>query len=161
MHCLGASCCGLRGHGCNLWPMGESVALVALVLPCGLLVCNRTAAYSTSLALRCRFETGNRPADGCWSLQGLPIVLRSRGSQPPSVLPEAIPKRKPCKTRRMRRKSNRPQGQPESRKTKTCATRDGRDACKAPWGGKGRDRGHAKVRNWFHAKITNCFQLFV
>ena len=52
MHCLGASWCGLRGRGCNLWSMGEHVALV---LPCGLLVCHRTAAYTTSLALWCRF----------------------------------------------------------------------------------------------------------
>ena len=55
MHCLGAWWCGLRGRGCNLWPMGERVAFVALVLHCGLLVCYKTAAYTTSLALRCRF----------------------------------------------------------------------------------------------------------
>ena len=48
MHCLGASWCGLRGLGCKLWCMGECVALV---LPCGLLVCYGTAAYTTSLAL--------------------------------------------------------------------------------------------------------------
>ena len=31
MHCLGDWWCGLRGRGCNLWPMGERVAFVALV----------------------------------------------------------------------------------------------------------------------------------
>ena len=52
MHCLGASWCGLRGRGCSLWSMGERVALV---LPCGLLVCYGTAAYTTSLVLQSRF----------------------------------------------------------------------------------------------------------
>ena len=142
MHCLGACWCGLRGRGCNFWPMGQRVAFVALVLPCGLLVCHRTTANSTSLALHCRFETGNRPADGYRSLQGLKIALRSRGSQPPSVLPDPVRKRKPCKTRRTRTsRATVPRDNPRA-KLQRRARRARR--VQGTMGGKGGHRGHAQ-----------------
>ena len=62
------------------------------------------------------------------------------------MLPDPVPKRKPCKTRTTRPTSNRPQGQPESQKTKTCAMRaTGATRARHHGGGKG-DTGTRRTR---------------